>query len=68
MVSAKSFKPYGVCSVVNPYQKEIIFNMTFHASFIDAMEFMWAKFSRDTPFLFKMLGDGKKSLHLRGIM
>ena len=57
---SETHKPYGVCSLVYPYQQKIILYVALHTAFVFAMQFVRAIFNRyDACFLEAFCYDAK---------
>ena len=68
MVRTKAKKLDDICLLVYPDEKEVVFNVTLHATLEDAMKLVRIVFKRYAACPFKMLDDSTQGFNLCGLV
>ena len=68
MVRAKAKKLDDISLLIYPDEKEVVFNVTLHASLEEAMKLVRVVFKRNASCLFKMLDYNAQGFNLCGLV
>jgi len=68
MVRAKAKKFDYVCLLIYPDEKKVVFDVTLHATLVEAVKLVRVVLKRDTACLLKILDDNTQGFNLCGLV